>query len=98
MKCNFWKRAAAVVVAVCVGVTFIPLAGEYAVFAADGDDQVLNEQPVVEGETPQDVAGDPSAEVTDPAGESGETASTSARAASASACLPLLTNEKMKSL
>ena len=69
MKCSLWKRAAAVVVAVCVGVTFIPLAGEYAVFAADGDDQVTNEQLAAEGETPKDVTGDSSAEETDPAGE-----------------------------
>ena len=36
MRGNFLKRIAVVVVAVCVGVTFIPLTGEYAVFAEEG--------------------------------------------------------------
>ena len=73
MRGNICKRIAAVVVALCVGVTFIPLAGEYA-FAEEpeGTPVVTNptEAPAEVEAEPEAVENEPAAQETEPAGES----------------------------
>lgn len=61
MRGSILRRAAAVVVAVCVGVTFIPLAGDFA-FAVEND----NNTPAVEPSEPAAGPTDPDPVVTDP--------------------------------
>lgn len=65
MRDSILRRAAAVVVAVCVGITFVPLAGEYDVYAegvTEDTETVVPETPETEGTEPTVTTNEPAEE------------------------------------